>query len=84
MAREILKDSAITALMGLAASVFTYLFLQFLGKSLSPAEFGDFGLVLMALVGFSVVGMIYNAIVIQYIAYFLSKIQEVKYYFIKC
>ena len=76
MAREILKDSAITALMGLAASVFTYLFLQFLGKSLSPAEFGDFGLVLMALVGFSVVGMIYNAIVIQYIAYFLSKSQK--------
>ncbi|MEK6967210.1 MAG: hypothetical protein AABX51_01110, partial [Nanoarchaeota archaeon] len=78
MAREILKDTALTALMGLASSLFSYLFLQFLGKSLTPTEFGDFGVAMTALVGVSVVALMYNAVVIQYIAYFLSKSQKEK------
>lgn len=78
MAREILRDTVITGAMGIAGSLFTYLFLLFLGKSLSPVEFSDFSLVLSSLILLSVISMIYNAVVVRFIAYFSSKSQKDK------
>ncbi len=78
MKGEILKNTAVTAFTGLLASVFSLGFLIFLGKALSPSEFGDFGVVNAIIIALSVLVMVYNAIVIRYIAYFAAKSQDEK------